>query len=301
MAERIRQLAERKPVPSHEAFAAYVDGSSLGFGWRGVGVWNQTVMPARDLVIPPLDTHHVVVAVAGEGEVLQQRLDGQHEAHWRPGDFCFLPRGTACGWRFQGALTLAHIDISAAFFRNVCIDVSSCDPNQVRFSKTFLAHDEEVLTLARWLLREITDKAVDGPAYAESIGVLVTVHILRAFAHAIRRVDTGPGALPKPRLRRVLAYLEDNLSTPISVEAMASVADYSMYHFARAFKCSTGFAPRQYQLRMRVDRASDMLRRSAMPLSDVADACGFSSPSHMARAFSKVVGRSPSKLRNEED
>jgi AraC family transcriptional regulator len=298
-AARVEALARLAPVSSMEAFANLIDASSLGFGWRGVGVWRQSVMPARDLLLPPLATHHVIVLIAGEGEVAQTRPNGRHAARWRPGDFAFLPRATASGWRFRGEMTLVHIDLSAEFFRNVCLEVCSYDPNQVRFGPSFHAHDPELLTLANWLLREITDQALDGPIYAESIGVLVTVHILRAFLRKGARVSSEAGALSKGRLRRVLDYLAEHLVEPIPIEALAAQCNYSPYHFSRAFKLATGLPPRQYQIRLRTERARELLETTDLPIGEIAAIVGYEHQGQLARAFRKDIGMTPQAYRKD--
>jgi AraC family transcriptional regulator len=48
---------------------------------------------------------------------------------------------------------------------------------------------------------------------------------------------------------------------------------------------------------MRVERAARLLRDTAMPLADVAAACGFCDQSHLARSFRHVLGCTPSDYR----
>lgn len=295
--KRIRLLSRQPATLSTEAFSRYIDASSLGFGWRGVGVWRQTVTPMRELMLPPLTTHHVVLMVEGSGRVSQIRPCGEQHGEWTAGDFAFLPRGTASGWSFRGEMTLAHIDFTADFFRNVCLEVCSFDPNRVRFDPGFKARDPELLTLGSWLLREIGEDALDGPVYAESVGVLIAVHVLRAFAIDAKRIASSSGALSKPRLRRVLDHLAVNLTQPGSIETLALLADYSTHHFSRAFKSATGLSPRQYLIQLRTQRARDLIETTALPLAEIAEVVGYEHPAQLVRMFKRETGSSPAQWR----
>lgn len=299
LSKRVAALEGRPPVASVDAAAPFADASSLGFGWRGVTIWEQTTSSHQELLLPPLSDHHIVILVEGNGSVEQVRADGRHESEWVPGDFSFVPRATATGWRMAGVMRLVHVDLGPAFFRGVCLEVCSVDPNHLRLADGFHAHDAELLTLALWLLREITTNAVDGPLYAESIGVLIAVHALRAFARQPRPIFSARGGLPKPRLRRALDHIDANLVRTIAVSDLAALCNYSRFHFSRAFKQSTGLPPRQYQIRLRAERARELIETTRLPIGEIAAEVGYDCPSQFARAFRKEWGVSPSLLRRQ--
>jgi AraC family transcriptional regulator len=50
-------------------------------------------------------------------------------------------------------------------------------------------------------------------------------------------------------------------------------------------------------LRRRIERATEMLKQSELPLSEIALAVGFSDHSHFARHFRRLVGMSPGAAR----
>jgi AraC family transcriptional regulator len=94
-------------------------------------------------------------------------------------------------------------------------------------------------------------------------------------------------------LRRVQEYVEAHLEQDLTIEALAAVAGLSPYHFARAFKRSTGSGPHRNVLRRRIERAKRLLAAGKIPLSDVARACGFGSQSHFSTRFREVTGVTP--------
>jgi len=105
------------------------------------------------------------------------------------------------------------------------------------------------------------------------------------------------GGLPPHALRRVREFIEAHLAENISVQALATIAGLSLYHFARAFKQSQGFTPHDYLVQRRVRRAQDLLAATDMSLSEVALASGFADQSHCARRFRERVGVSPGSYR----
>jgi AraC-like DNA-binding protein len=105
------------------------------------------------------------------------------------------------------------------------------------------------------------------------------------------------GGLPPRALRRVKDYIDGNLGTNIDLAALADIAGFSMFHFARAFKHSEGVNPHRYLLDRRIERAEALLVKTDLPISEIAITSGFWDQSHLARHFRQRVGMSPSIYR----
>jgi AraC-like DNA-binding protein len=115
---------------------------------------------------------------------------------------------------------------------------------------------------------------------------------LRPEPHSLAR-----GGLPPQVLRRIREYVDAHVDRNIDLETLASTAQLSVYHFARAFKQSTGVTPHGYLLQRRVERAQELLVRTNLPLSEIALETGFADHSHFARQFRRLAGMSPSEVR----
>src|SRR3989442_1899246 len=63
------------------------------------------------------------------------------------------------------------------------------------------------------------------------------------------------GDLPACRLRRVTAYIDENLRRELRLAELSAVVHMSPYHFARLFKRSTGVSPHRFVVRRRIDEA----------------------------------------------
>jgi AraC-like DNA-binding protein len=101
------------------------------------------------------------------------------------------------------------------------------------------------------------------------------------------------GGLAPWQLRRVMAYIQDHLSGPIFVEALAGLTRLSGGHFCRAFKASVGETPHNFLVRQRIRHAQALMLGTHDTLSDIACACGLTDQAHLTRLFRKFVGETP--------
>jgi AraC-like DNA-binding protein len=105
------------------------------------------------------------------------------------------------------------------------------------------------------------------------------------------------GGLSPGAIRRIREYVDAHLGDSMDLATLAAVAGLSIHHFARGFKQSTGLTPHHYLTQKRVERAQDMLANSALSLSEIAYAVGFSDQSHLARHFRQMLGITPGRFR----
>jgi AraC family transcriptional regulator len=94
------------------------------------------------------------------------------------------------------------------------------------------------------------------------------------------------------------AYLNENLSSDISLYEISRYCCTSAFHFARIFKRITSYSPHQYLLGIRLKHGEMMLKNSLVPISDISYSSGFSSVGYFATAFRQKYNMSPSEYRN---
>jgi AraC-like DNA-binding protein len=109
--------------------------------------------------------------------------------------------------------------------------------------------------------------------------------------------DRSRGGLTPRTLQRVRDYIEAHIEDNIELDALAAAAGLSVFHFARAFKQSTGMTPHSYLLQRRIKRAQDLLTGTDLPVARIAFATGFADQSHLARHFRAQLGVSPGAFR----
>ncbi|MEM9670146.1 MAG: DNA-binding response regulator [Pseudomonadota bacterium] len=103
--------------------------------------------------------------------------------------------------------------------------------------------------------------------------------------------------LPLPIMQRIETYVQENLDGEITLRGMADRCGMSESSFSRRFKATKGKTPYQYVMSARLDEAKRLLKDTSVPLVDVAVATGFSSQSHFATTFKKVMNQTPLQYR----
>jgi AraC family transcriptional regulator len=101
-----------------------------------------------------------------------------------------------------------------------------------------------------------------------------------------------------PEVLRALNYINHNLVGDVSLETLAGIANYSPSHFQKIFSQSLRESPKQYVMRLRLERAAHYLKNyDDLPIIEVAMGCGFSSPSVFSRAFKNYYGITAEEFR----
>lgn len=87
-----------------------------------------------------------------------------------------------------------------------------------------------------------------------------------------------------PRVLRVLATMEAHLETPLSREALAELAHVSVRQLERLFRDLLGVGVHRRYLGLRLDRAHQLRRESALSSAEIAAATGFANADELSRA-----------------
>jgi AraC-like DNA-binding protein len=132
--------------------------------------------------------------------------------------------------------------------------------------------------------------------------------IVQANALLRVQIERSAGALPDSsvsggltvwQVRRILGFVDKHLHRSIRVDDLRRIVNLSASHFSRTFRRTFREAPQAYLIRRRVEHARHLMLISDMPLSEVAQACGFTDQAHFCRKFREIVGQSPAAWRRE--
>lgn len=108
------------------------------------------------------------------------------------------------------------------------------------------------------------------------------------------------GVEAESRLAWMTAYLQLNLSQPLSVEQMAARANLSPSRFRTLFKAEFGQAPHQYLLQLRLEHACYLLTKADYSIEQIADYCGFADVHHFSKTFRQHLHQTPSHYRKQK-
>ena len=97
---------------------------------------------------------------------------------------------------------------------------------------------------------------------------------------------------------KVQHYINQNLSGDLSLETLASIANYSPFHFQKIFSDAVLETPKQYVIRLRLERSAHFIKLFPdLAINEIAEGCGFSSLSIFSRAFKNYYGISADNFR----
>lgn len=103
------------------------------------------------------------------------------------------------------------------------------------------------------------------------------------------------------RINRVLDHINSSIEQELPLKELASVANFSTFHFHRVFKSIVGEPLNQYVQRVRLEKAAAQLTNDIdRPVLDVAMSCGFNSQAAFARSFKDYFGVSATAWRHGE-
>lgn len=99
------------------------------------------------------------------------------------------------------------------------------------------------------------------------------------------------------RARFVLAYMNQNYDKALTIKEIADAAGISERECYRYFTKYLNTTPTEYLNRYRIAVAARMLAESDLPISQVAQQCGFSDASYFSMVFRKVMEKTPREYR----
>lgn len=102
---------------------------------------------------------------------------------------------------------------------------------------------------------------------------------------------------PPAMMSTVLNWIEAHYNEPIDIDRLVAKIGFSRTHVFNLFRKQTGLTPADYLIRLRVKKACESLRNTSMNSKQIAEACGFSSPSRFNAAFKRQTGLTPSQWR----
>lgn len=204
------------------------------------------------------------------------------------GEMTLMPRGVPSQWSWNSACD--RLDV-------VVFDDALADASLLDVVDHFLFRDAEMEAICRRLYRELS---LGGMADRLCVELLV-VHLARLLQerHSVASGGTRTvpaGGLTRNQARRVLEYIECNLTCEVRLRGMADVVDLTPYHFARSFKRTIGVAPHRYLVERRVERAKTLLRTTRASLLEIGLSTGFCDQSHFTTTFRRMVGATPARF-----
>jgi AraC-like DNA-binding protein len=161
--------------------------------------------------------------------------------------------------------------------------------SRLHLKRVPLAHVEQ---LAEVMERECNEEMPGREVALRAKLLELLVFLSRAYtstetteAHALLRVGNVIGAL------------ENDFAKDWKLDDLLKIAHMSRSNLMRVFRKATNQTPIEYLVRLRIQRAMELLRNSNFTVTEIAMEVGFNDSNYFTRQFRRALGESPSSFR----
>jgi AraC-like DNA-binding protein len=208
-----------------------------------------------------------------------------------PKSSCFVPAGNPLTWRGSWGMPRMVILLEVDGF-----DVFCGPTDAAAFRESLPAYDPVIDHFIGLLSREMKAGAQPQQRFLEAFEIMLFSYT--KYRHC-RLAEEPSGRVDD--MVSLRGFVDSHIGEPLTIEMMASAINCTTYHLAHMVKSNTGLTPYRYVLARRIERAKRLLCEGAMPLCDVALACGFSSQPHFTSMFGKATGMTPKQFCRQQE
>lgn len=99
--------------------------------------------------------------------------------------------------------------------------------------------------------------------------------------------------------KRIKKYIDDHYFEDLTLESIGQAMNISISYMCHVFKKYTGYAPIQYITCRRIGKAQSLLLGTTYSATEIAAIVGYDNSNYFNTIFTKNVGMSPIKYRNQ--
>ena len=270
---------------------------SEDMGWSGIQVEEYLLSP-NEIALAPL-SEHVFCLNLGQSLQLLREYDGcVREALSNTGSLSLIPAGVPSRWAWNQVANILLLRLETTFISKVAIEMGWRGSNRIEITNQCGTYDSQVWHLALLFQAELKQSSSGTRLYGDSLATALAVHLLHHYSSFPQTVQLSNTRLPKAVIRRVVEYIQENLTENLSLENLSALVDISPNYFVSLFKQSMGLTPHQYIVCCRVERAKQLLQqRQDLTIAQIADCVGFADQSHLCRQMRRVLGVTPKQVR----
>jgi AraC family transcriptional regulator len=250
--------------------------------------------PAGEFFAPPVDDLVLILDRA----IYRAKADlgaGRFAVRGEPGNLYLVAPNTATTMTAETPHAVGAVAVPSPFLRPFLEERrGAAEPFDFGRLHTGAFRNATVTAMAERMWRAAAMGEAAGRLFADSAAIVLANELV-AEADGRARVQTG--GLSPQQLRRAVEFIGANVKDDLGLAEVAGVVGLSPWHFARAFKESTGVPPHRWLIQRRLELAQDLLARTDLRITEIAAAVGYDDPNQLARIFRRYVGTSPGAWR----
>lgn len=105
--------------------------------------------------------------------------------------------------------------------------------------------------------------------------------------------DTGKTNRSHNTGDRIIEYINEHFDMAINRKTVAATFNLNQDYLTRLLKEQYGIIFSEYLTKLRIEKATELLERSDMPVKEIATECGYSDDNYFIKAFKKKQGLTP--------
>jgi AraC family transcriptional regulator, arabinose operon regulatory protein len=167
---------------------------------------------------------------------------------------------------------------------------------QKHFKPFYIKSSGEILTLFSRMYKALElGYSTDNLIFAN----MCLPHFLSLFIYNPKHTSVSPNE-KMDCVDSAILYMQEHINENISLQELSSHYNYSASRFSSLFKQKTGYAPIDYFIQMKMQKASQQLDFSNSSVKDIALSMGFDDPYYFSKRFRKIIGLSPKQYRSQK-
>ena len=158
---------------------------------------------------------------------------------------------------------------------------------------------QEELAVVKDLYEEILREEDEMKSGAASASLIHLLRLLIYLSRLLEEKENSPFKITEyNNLPKVYDFINNNLNKKISIDELARIACMSKRNFQRIFMQVNNLNTSQYIMKVRLEKARDLLINTSMSISIIAFKTGFQGGAYFAKQFKKYFSVTPFRYRN---
>lgn len=176
------------------------------------------------------------------------------------------------------------------FSKKMLVDFHTFNDTEVLSEVLFIKKIDSIQKRLTYIVREYMQKLL---YHEHKSGHLLADCII----DSVRFLAIGNISPAKEQQNQILAYIHDNYQKNLTNHSIGKIFGYHPNYVSYLIRHITGMPLHQYIIHVRLLNAVNLLENTAMPICEIASACGFYDTAYFSGYFKKHFGMSPTKYR----
>lgn len=160
--------------------------------------------------------------------------------------------------------------------------------------KNLVRDNEDISECIKKIIEEYFSKQIGFELAIKSYLYKIIVLLLRNYVDKILTVKQFNSRINNlNRFKNILTYINNNFTEKITLDKLAEMAHISKEYFCRTFKQITGKSALEYITELRIQKATLLLQKSNLNITEIALNCGFGDINYFSRIYKKNMNISP--------